>query len=291
MQLRSILGRPLGRAAILALPLTASLLAGCAEGALETSALSLENGKPADTAAAEPAAAWSTAVTRKETEFKVTPETAALIKDARAMRDRGEKAKALEMLEKAPDADKDIALVKERGLLAAELGNLGKAEQLLRKAQDPARPDWRVHSALGATLSANGQQEQARIELKKALALAPDHPSILNNLALTYAMEGNQDEAERTLRKALSQNGPEQQPKQNLALVLGIKGNIDEARRVTAGALPPEKAAANIAYLEGLKNGHTAVSKADSAPAPAIKAASLERSAEKPIMNLGAGPD
>ncbi|MCH9715917.1 MAG: tetratricopeptide repeat protein, partial [Gammaproteobacteria bacterium] len=81
-------------------------------------------------------------------------------------------------------------------------GQLAKAEKLLTRARDDHAPDWRVHSALGATLSARGNQQAAQIELSKALKLAPDHPSILNNLALSYALDGNHDQAETLLRRA-----------------------------------------------------------------------------------------
>lgn len=282
---------PPARLMSLVLPLTALLLTGCASGGLETGALGLAQPETGGTGAQAGSTPWQPRVANaREQEFEVKPETAQLIRKARALRETGEKAEALALLDKAASANTDPALVKERGLLSAELGKLASAEELLRKSIDPTAPDWRVHSALGATLSAAGRQSEARAEFARALELEPNHPSILNNLALTYAMEGQHDEAERRLRKAVGQGGATGQPAQNLALVLGLKGNIEEARKMTAAALPPEKAAANIAYLEKLRAGSSAVSESESASSETIRAAALAKNDDKPIMQLGATP-
>jgi Flp pilus assembly protein TadD len=289
--------RALPRRAIpLFLSLTAVLLGGCANGGLETGALQLNNpdaaAPAAETATASPNAGWQANVARApDTSFTVKAETAALIRKARAIREGGDKTKALAMLDEAPEADKDPALIKERGLLTAELGQLDKAQSLLRKAQDAKAPDWRVYSALGATLSAQGKQAEARAEFNKALELAPDHPAILNNLALTYAMEGKHQDAEKTLRKAVAQTDAGPQSKQNLAIVLGLEGNMEEARKVSTEALPPEKAAANLAYLAKLKKPNVAVSHAETGTVEAVKAASIASDGDRPIMQLGGVPN
>jgi Flp pilus assembly protein TadD len=193
------------------------------------------------------------------------------------------KSQALEHLDKAEGADKDLALIGERGLLALELGQVQKAVTLLASAQDPTKPDWRMQSAYGAALSAAGRQKEAQEQFSKALAAAPDQPSILNNLALSYALEGRHDEAEKTLRLAAAQSG-DPQARQNLALILGLKGKTGEARAITEATLPPEKAKENLAYFD--KISRTRVSAADPADkAPAVRSASAE--ADKPIMQLG----
>lgn len=291
---------PMRRVVPLFLSCAGLMFGGCANGGLETgavqsnaadSALASTQAK-ATTEAAPAANGWQANVARAaEPGFTVKAETAALIRKARAVREGGDKAQALAMLDAAPNADTDIALIKERGLLNAEIGKLEKAQALLRKADDPKQPDWRVHSALGATLSAQGNQAEARAEFQKALALAPDHPAILNNLALTYAMEGKNDEAEKTLRKAMAQTDAGPQSKQNLAIVLGLEGNLDEAKKVSSEALPPEKAAANVAYLARFKKGNVAVSAAEPVEATSVRAASIAGEQEKPIMQLGGLPN
>ena len=48
------------------------------------------------------------------------------------------------------------------------------------------------------------QTEEAQAQFAKALVLAPNHPSILNNQAIAYALDGKAGEAEKLLRKAAS---------------------------------------------------------------------------------------
>jgi Flp pilus assembly protein TadD len=205
--------------------------------------------------------------------------SAAAITRARALRAKGEKQRALALLEQAASSDTgNKALLAEQGLLALDLGQVQKAEALLRKAIDAKSPDWRLHSGLGAAISAQGRQAEAQVEFGKALALAPDHPSVLNNLALSYALEGKHEEAERLLRR-LAQGGQHSQTRQNLALLLGLKGKIEEARKVSAAALPPEQARANVGYLQALKAGKESASLSRAEPAPAASVASAERDA------------
>lgn len=268
-------------------PLTAALAAAlltsaCAQTGLETGSAMLQ----------DPAA--TTTVTQSalppiEPPVTLKPETAAAIKESRAQRGAGDKAKALATLDKAPGSDTEPALLEERGLLALEMGQVDRAEELLRKADDPKAPDWRVSSALGAALSAKGKQQEAQIQFSKALALAPDHPSILNNLALSYALDGKHGEAEKLLRRVAERKESEPQAQQNLALILGLQGNIEEARKVSEATLPADKAQLNVSYLERLQNPDK-VSRAE----PVTTAGDIIRAARasadgngQPIMQLG----
>ncbi len=265
------------------LPAAAALLTGgCAQTGVETAGFQLA--EPA-AVAGQPAATKTGAVATPD--MAVKPEAAKAIKEARSLREAGKKAEALSFLEKVPDTDKDLALIGEKGMLALEIGQLAQAEKLLVKAQNPKAPDWRLQSALGSALSANGKQKEAQAQFAKALAQAPDHPAILNNLALSFALDGKHDEAERLLRQA-SSRATDPQAKQNLALILGLKGNVDEAKAVAETALPPDKAKANVAFFEKLKTGNQTFSKADPAvPAP-VRSASVDDI--RPIMQLGTNP-
>lgn len=198
---------------------------------------------------------------------------------AQKLRLAGDKAKALRTLDRAANADTDTQLLAERGMLALELGQLGKAETLLKKARDGGNTDWRVHSALGATYSARGKQQAAQLEFSKALKLAPDHPSILNNLALSYALDGNHEQAETLLRKAAATGTNRAKTSQNLALILGLNGQVGEAAKVSQAVLPAESVQANAAYFAARQNQTkpVRVSKVDdarSAPVQSAKVAS-----------------
>lgn len=54
-----------------------------------------------------------------------------------------------------------------------------------------------------ADLSFLGESEKARDWNRRALAMEPDDPSVLYNIACNFAMEGQAEEAISTLSKAL----------------------------------------------------------------------------------------
>lgn len=270
--------------------LAAVLCGACAQNSLDIPQAQLADPGSTTALAAMPGTADLSATPQKSltsaaTDIEVSPEVASAIRQARALRQSGKKAEALELLDKSAGANKDMALIGERGLLALELGQVEKAEQLLARAQDPKRPDWRLLSGYGAALSANGKQKDAQTQFSKALAHAPDQTSILNNLALSYALEGRRDEAEKILRQAASSQTGDPRAKQNLALILGLNGKVNEARALTESTLPPEKAKANIAYFERLGTGGPAISRSQTVAPQPIKAASVVE--DKPIMQLG----
>lgn len=258
--------------ALTALSAAAALaLAGCADTKLPPIGLSANAPAPAEAAARE-----NTRNAEGPARAARPSGPAAAVAEARQLRQAGHKAQALNRLDSvAASSPGDVTLSRERGLLALELGQLDKAETLLRQAVDPARPDWRIHSALGAALSAKGRQSDAQIELARALELAPDEPAVLNNLALSYALDGKAREAENLLRRAANQRADgekRQRVRQNLALLVGLNGRVDEAQSISNGALPPEHVKANVAFLREQNVAGSQVSGAGSGEA--IKAAS-----------------
>jgi Flp pilus assembly protein TadD len=272
-------------------PLIFSLLvSACAQSDLETGALQL----------GQNAEAWNTETIKgenlppprmaaKSESVSLNMETAAAIRDARKIREGGNKARALGILDKTPDSDKDKALILERGLITLEMGQIDKAVDLLKQAHNPEAPDWRQHSALGAALSAKGDQQAAQAEFDSALKLSPNNPSILNNLALSYALDGKHAEAERILRKVAEQDDGKPQAKQNLALILGLRGNIEEARKVSESVLPPDKVKSNVAYLERLNAAPEQVSRVDPPAIDDLVQAAQAGNSEpdKPISEMG----
>ena len=213
---------------------------------------------------------------------------------AKALRDGGAKADALAVLEtaaKARPADRRLAL--ERGLLALELGEATKAETLLRSAHDPKAPDWRLHSALGAALASRGKQQEAQTQFAKALALAPNNPSILNNLALSYALDGKAGEAEKLLRKAACSQAPTRTPERcsrTWPSCWDWAASTPRSRSVAETALPADKATSNVTYLQKLAEARTAAAinpPADNEDRPKAASAGLP----PPTYQLGAWPD
>lgn len=270
---------PYARRLVLAFA-AATLVSGCAQTSLDLASLT----EPSAETASAPVETGSTS--KPAATAQATPESAPVsgpIADARRARAAGDKAKALAILDKAAAAEpRNKSVAKERGLVALELGQVKKAEETLRKAHDPKAPDWRLHSALGSALAAQGRQSDAQIQFSKALEIAPDHPSVLNNLALSYALDGKHDEAERLLKKVAGLKGAEPKVQQNLALILGLKGKIEEAAKVSEAALPGDLAKANVSYLSRLKAREERTQVSRAAPPAAdegVKAATAEPSA------------
>ena len=130
------------------------------------------------------------------------------------------------------------------------------------------------------------------MEFAKALALAPDQPSVLNNLALSYALDGKAGEAEQLLLKAQRSAQRSPQVHENLALVLGLRGRYDEARSVGQAALPPAKADQNVAYLRELGRARSAAGSAAASAGPVVAvdpARKASASLPQPSYQLG-GP-
>lgn len=231
---------------------TSSAATGTSPGSIVTGSLSPIEGDTSASSSTTPAATVA--------EDRVA--SAAIIK-ARGLRANGDLRGAMDVLEvaarKSPD---DKALDRERGLLALELGQINEAKRLLAKADTVGTPDWRIKSALGSAYAASGDQPAAQREFAAALKLAPDHPSILNNLALSYALDGRHAQAEQLLRTAARSKGTQAKAKQNLALLLGLNGNLDEARKVSEAAMSKDMVRSNISYLERLKSEGTQVSRA-----------------------------
>ena len=127
---------------------------------------------------------------------------------ARNLKALGEKRQALAVLQQASNFNAGHrGLNSEYGRLALELDQVSLAQRLLEAADDPANPDWRIISARGTVLAKLGSYRDAIPLYERALALAPNQPSILNNLALAHAMEGQADKAEPLLRRAAAADG------------------------------------------------------------------------------------
>ena len=264
------------RASLLAGMAAALLLGACAGPAVSPLA-GADDAPSAKVAGTVPPAGGAAASTQANPD-----EVAAAVARARALRST-DRAEALTVLDKAAaSAPADRRLHLERGLLAFELGDLAKAEKLLRQAHDPKAPDWRQHSALGAVLASRGRQQEARAEFAKALALAPDQPGVLNNLALSHALDGKTQQAEQFLRKAQHLAGKPPQVQENLALIVGLSGRYAEARTLSASAMPAAAAEANAVYLRDMARAKVSEGQGDGGEA-SRKAASLPQ----PIYQLG----
>jgi Flp pilus assembly protein TadD len=169
---------------------------------------------------------------------------------ARNLKAMGQKQRAMSVLQQAAifhGHNKELA--GEYGRLALEFDQLGVAKRLLAAADNPARPDWKVISARGTVLAKEGKYRDAIPFYERALSLAHNHPSLVNNLGLAHAMSGEAERAEEMLRQASITNPASPKIRQNLALVLSLQGRYDEAKQLASQDLSPEKAAKNTETL------------------------------------------
>jgi Flp pilus assembly protein TadD len=170
---------------------------------------------------------------------------------ARNLKAMGEKRRALAVLQSASlYHGQSRELAGEYGRLALDLDQVKVAKQLLAIADDPGKPDWRIVSARGAVLAKEGSYNEAIPFFEKALALSPDQPSVLSNLALAQAMSGQPGKAEQLLRQAAANDANSPRIRQNLALVLGLQGKYDEAKLVAARDMPMTNATENADFLQ-----------------------------------------
>ncbi len=169
---------------------------------------------------------------------------------SRNLKALGEKQKAFAILQQASVLHgSNTELASEYGRMALDFDQLNVAARLLEIADSPTNPDWKVISARGTVLAKQGQYKDAIPFYERALALAPNQPSVLNNLALANAMSGDAKKAEDILRQVADKGGNSSKVKQNLALVLGLQGKYDEAKTVGGSSLTADAAAENSDYM------------------------------------------
>jgi Flp pilus assembly protein TadD len=203
---------------------------------------------------------------------------------ARALGALDERAQAVAVLEQASmhnPGDKTVLGAYGRALAA--VGNYPQALDVLNRAHSPDQPDWHILSAQGAVLDQMGRHEDAQTYYSSALKIMPDEPSVLSNLGLSYALSRDLPKAEATLRRAVAQPGADPRVRQNLALVVGLQGRFAEAESIARADLPPDEAAANVAYLKQMMTDHNEWAKIASTtdtPSATNKKTSRKRTAQ-----------
>ena len=119
-------------------------------------------------------------------------------------------------------------------------------------AHTPDNPDWRILSVQGTVLDQLGRHEEARGYYASALKIVPGEPSVLSNLGMSYVLTASLPKAEETLRQAYANPKADSRVRQNLGLVVGLQGRFAEAETIVKADLPPDEAAANVAYLKDM---------------------------------------
>ena len=168
-----------------------------------------------------------------------------------ALRANGQRAQAAAVLEQATIAHPgNKALLAAWGRALTDNGNFQQAFDVLSRAHTPDNPDWRILSVQGTALDQLGRHEEARGYYASALKIVPGEPSVLSNLGLSYMLTRDLPKAEQVLRQAYASPRADARVRQNLGLVVGLQGRFAEAETIVKADLPPEQAAANVAYLK-----------------------------------------
>jgi Flp pilus assembly protein TadD len=223
-------------------------------------------------ASARSDADWRSQVAEWGERYRTSPnDPVVAINYAQALRGIGQRSQAAAVLEQASIRNpKNMELLGAYGRALADVGNFQQALDVLNRAHTPERPDWRILSVQGAVFDQMGRHDEAQRYYATALKIAPDEPSVLSNLGLSYALSKDLTQAEATLRRAAAGPRVNARVRQNLALVVGLQGRFAEAEAIARADLPPEEAAANVAYLQQMLSQQSAVKKPaqPSRPAP-----------------------
>jgi Flp pilus assembly protein TadD len=196
--------------------------------------------------------------------YRVDPRNpVVVINYAQALRTLGQRAQAASVLEQATILHpKNMELLGAYGRALADLGNFEQALDVLSRAHTPDRPDWRILSVQGAVLDQMGRHDDARRYYATALKIVPEESSVLSNLGLSYALSKDLPQAEAILRRAAAARATvDPRVRQNLALVIGLQGRFADAEAIARADLPPEEAAANVAYLRKMLAQQNALQK------------------------------
>jgi Flp pilus assembly protein TadD len=226
-------------------------LAALALGGCKTISSADTTGSIASPAAPRGEAEWRREADGLAEQFRADPRNADIaIRYSRALRGTGQRTQAAAVLEQAAIFNpSNKALLGAYGRALADSGNYTQALDVLTRAHTPDQPDWRILSVQGAVLDQMGRHAEAQRYYASALKIVPDEPSVLSNLGLSYALSKDLKRAEETLRRASIGGSIDKRVRQNLALVVGLQGRFPEAETIARADLPPEEAAANVAYL------------------------------------------
>lgn len=172
------------------------------------------------------------------------------VKAAQALREMGRFDQAAEMAGRVlmvQPANAEAMLEVGRAHIARGQAFYGIAA--LEGARNARPDDWRAWSLLGAAYEQVRRADDARAAWAQALALSPENPDVLSNMAISAMTRGDAAGAEPLLRRAAAQPGASLKVRLNLAMVLGLTGRIGEAEQMLRRDLPPEAADRNLAWL------------------------------------------
>lgn len=165
---------------------------------------------------------------------------------ARNLRNLGRHDEAVKVVEEALAQQKNPpgALLLEHGRSLLAAGQAEKALQSLKKAAEADSKDWRIPNVQGIAADRLSRPEEAETSYRRALALSPDNPEILNNLGLSRALAGNLDDGLALVRQAAAhpaaRTATRENARENIRLLESLRQNPKgaAAKNVASGDKP-----------------------------------------------------
>lgn len=178
------------------------------------------------------------------------------VKAAEALRELGRHQEAADMAQRVllvQPTNYEAMLEVGRGHIAR--GQAFYGIQALERARDARPGDWRPWSLLGTAYEQVRRNDDARAAWAQALAISPENPNVLSNMAISAMSRGDMAGAEPLLRRAAAQPGASLKVRLNLAMALGLNGKLGEAEQMLRRDLPPEQADKNLDWLRARAGG------------------------------------
>jgi Flp pilus assembly protein TadD len=158
---------------------------------------------------------------------------------------------ALEHVRLARNLDRGSAqLTIEEARLLMKQDLPDEAAKVLRAAAEAPEAAAEMHAWLGIALDEAGDLAGGEAAHRRALALAPDDDTILNNLGYNLYRQGRPEEAIRYLESALAQNRENALARSNLARAMVARAATPDAAGAVAhwsAAVDPASAHNNLA--------------------------------------------
>jgi rhomboid protease GluP len=156
---------------------------------------------------------------------------------------------------------KQFAVELGKGVVALEQDNPTSAIPHLQKYLAIRPGDAYGHALLGSAFQEANRLDEAEQEFERALAIAPDYPSVEVNLAKIYAYQKKSDKALVLFRKGVSRGQPDEDTYYYYGLALRDAGNLAQAETEARRAIQMQpqnlnarKLLAEILQMEGKKD-------------------------------------
>lgn len=148
---------------------------------------------------------------------------------------------------------KDFATLEERGIARLKQRKYLAAQEDLTAAVKGDAKRWRALNALGVLADLGGRGQEAQGYYRRALAILPGSPELLNNLGFSLMSSGDYRAAEGVLRRALRVAPHSKRIANDLSMSIAWQGRYIEAVQTASAVLGAAAAYNNVGYVALLR--------------------------------------